>query len=482
MKRRRQHAGGYLVVLALVFGAIFFSIITAFIGYVVTEHRLQTLKVHKERALEVAEAGLDYYKWYLAHFPDDLQNGTATTGPYVHAYEDPEDGPIGEFSLAVEGNMMCDEVSSVDIIATGTVTEAPNVERVIYGRYARPTIAEYAYVINSNVWAGADRIITGPYHSNGGIRMDGTNYSTVSSGVEDWLCTPAFGCTPTTTQNGVFGAGPNDEYWTYPVPPINFTGISVDLAAMKTKAQSSGRYHAPTNQRGYHVVLRDNGTYDLYRVNSNTLVWGYTTEGGWTHERYIISNETSLGNFSIPDGCPVIFVEDNLWLEGTVTKKVTIAAANVIDAGVAPSIILENNIIYGGGSTTTTPGLLAIAEDSVLIPLDSPNNMTLYGIFVAQSGRFGRNHYCTDECDSKHPGNEGVSNALDPYVIQNSLTVHGTIVSNQREGTKWSSGGVQTSGYTTRTNSYDRTLVADPPALTPHTSDTYRFIEWREVQ
>jgi hypothetical protein len=479
---RHAHERGYLVVLALVFGAIFFSIITAFIGFVVTEHRLQTLKVHKERALEVAEAGLDYYKWYLSHFPEDLTNGMASSGPYIHTYEDPEDGPIGQFSLGIEGNMMCNEIQSIDITSTGTVSAAPNVKRVVYGRYARPTIAEYAYVINSNVWAGSDRVITGPYHSNGGVRMDGTNYSTVSSGLEDWLCTPAFGCTPTTTRDGVFGAGPNDEFWSFPVPPISFAGISIDLADMKAKAQATGRYHAPTNQRGYHIVLRNNGTYDLYRVNSNTLVWGYTTEGGWVHERYIISNETSLGNFTIPDGCPVIFVEDNLWLEGTVTKKVTIAAANVTTAGVDPTIVLENNIVYGAGSGTTTPGLLAIAEDSVLIPLDSPNAMTLYGIFVAQNGRFGRNHYCTDECDSQHSGNEGVSNALDPYVIQSTLTVHGTIVSNQREGTKWSSGSTQLSGYTTRVNSYDRTLVTDPPALTPHTSDTYRFIEWREVE
>ena len=30
----------------------------------------------REQALHSAEAGLEYYRWYLAHFPNDLQNGT----------------------------------------------------------------------------------------------------------------------------------------------------------------------------------------------------------------------------------------------------------------------------------------------------------------------------------------------------------------------------------------------------------------------
>ncbi|MFM2374374.1 MAG: hypothetical protein RLZZ234_369, partial [Candidatus Parcubacteria bacterium] len=76
----------------------------------------------------------------------------------------------------------------------------------------------------------------------------------------------------------------------------------------------------------------------------------------------------------------------------------------------------------------------------------------------------------------------GLPSALDPYVLRSSLTVHGTIVSNGREGTKWTSGGVAISGFQTRYNSYDRELVSNPPPMTPHTSDTYKFIEWREVQ
>ena len=60
--------------------------------------------------------------------------------------------------------------------------------------------------------------------------------------------------------------------------------------------------------------------------------------------------------------------------------------------------------------------------------------------------------------------------------------MHGTIVSNGRVGTRWTSGNTFVSGYNERFNTYDRNLAADPPPLTPHTSDDFRFIEWRELE
>jgi hypothetical protein len=126
-------------------------------------------------------------------------------------------------------------------------------------------------------------------------------------------------------------------------------------------------------------------------------------------------------------------------------------------------MILNDNITY----VTATSGLLAIAEDDVLVGYDVPDDMELNGIFIAQNGKFGRNHYTAS------------TNGGDRY--RNSLTINGTIVSNGRVGTKWTSGGVWSSGFNTRYNSYDRDLVSNPPPLTPEVSDTYEFIEWREM-
>ncbi len=466
---------GYLLVLVLVFGAVFFMISTAFIGYVITQSQLTNARLNKATALNIAEAGLDYYKWFLAHYPNDTTNGTGTAGPHIHTYEDPEGSAIGEFSLDIASSTACGEVYAIDITSTGHTYENPNVERVIYGRYARPTVAEFAYIINSNVWAGADRTIIGPYHSNGVVRMDGTNNSTVTSGQESWVCDGSISCAPGgngSTVDGVYGSGPNSDLWSFPSTPINFTGLTVDLAAMQNKAQNSGGlYIGPSGDYGYRIHFNANGTVDVYVVDTTYNYYGYTTENGWQTERHVINDDDFLATYTVPTGCSIIYVEDKVWLEGVVQGKVTIAAADVDTAGVNPSMILNDNITYANA----TSGLLAIAEQDVLVGLVVPNTMTLNGIFVAQNGRFGRNHYTSS-------GAQDVETIHDSYVKQDSLTVNGTIVSNGREGTKWTSGGVYTSGFNTRYNSYDRDLVSDPPPLTPEVSDTYEFIEWREMQ
>lgn len=468
-----KNTKGFLLVLVLVFGAVFFVMITAYMGYVITQSQVARHKYTKEQALQISEAGLDYYKWFLAHYPGDVTNGTTTPGPYIHQYSDPEGGAIGEFSLEVSSSTSCGDVTAVDITSTGYTYEKPNVKRIVYGRYARPTVAEYAYIINSNVWAGSDRVIVGPYHSNGGIRMDGTNNSTVTSGQSTWKCDSSFGCSPTNNNaDGVFGSGPNSSLWTFPSVPINFTGLTVDLSVMQTKAQSGGGlYIGPSGKYGYRIVFKVNGTIDVYRVTNTTSYWGYTTADGWMTERNVISASTFVGNYPVPTGCSIVYVEDNIWLEGVVNGKVTIAAADIDTTGVDPSIILNNNITYA----TATSGILAIAEDDVLVGLNVNDDMVINGIFVAQNGHFGRNHYVQS-------GTHGLPSALDIYYKRNSLTVNGTIVSNGRVGTKWSDSSGYTSGFNTRYNSYDRALVANPPPLTPKVSDTYKFIEWREVE
>lgn len=477
MSNSSHQSRGYLLVFALVYGTIFFMIISAFIGYLITQARLTDHKILKEQSLDIAEAGLNYYRWFLAHNPGDATNGTGVAGPYVHDYNDPEGGKIGEFSLEIASSTACGDVYAIDITSTGYTMENPDVERIVYGRYAQPTVAEYSYIINSNVWAGSDRQIIGPYHSNGVIRMDGTNFSTVTSGQETWVCDGSISCSPTTTGgtvNGVYGNGVNDHLWSFPSPPINFTGLTVDLSAMQTKAVSGGgRYHAPSGNYGYRIVFNANGTYDVYRVTGTYNYGGYTSEAGWQWERHVISASTYVGNYSVPSACSLIYVEDKVWLEGTVNGKVSIAAADVDTAGVSPSIILNNNITYANA----TSGLLVIAEQDVLVGLVVPDTMTLNGIFIAQNGRFGRNHYSTS-------GTYDVESTHDSYVSRSSLTVNGTIVSNGREGTKWTNTttGAFLSGFQNRTNSYDRDLVNDPPPLTPEVSDTYRFIEWREVE
>lgn len=300
--------------------------------------------------------------------------------------------------------------------------------------------------------------------------MDGTNDSLVTSAVSTWSCTSSFGCSPTATTTGVFGAGTGSALWQYPLPQVDFAGITTDLAQIRALAIAQGLYineASDSDQRGMRIRFNGNGTITRWRVTGTSAVDAQHVDTGsqWHDDYHTITNTQNQTTVAIPVNCPVIFVEAKTWIEGIIDQKVLIAADEINNPAARADIILNGNIAYVDNNGAD--GLTVIADRSVLIPFNSPNIMSLSGIFIAQSGYFGRNYY---------PSSEG-SNYL-----RSNLTVNGTIVSNGREGTKWSSGGTVVSGYQNRTNIYDSDLVISPPPLTPTISDEFTFLEWEEVE
>lgn len=466
---------GYLMLLSIVYGAVFLTVLGGLTMFVLGSNRLQTQNASSARAFSLAEAGLEYYRWHLAHFPDDMQNGTGAPGPYTVNYNDPEGGVSGTFTLTVNGNESCGELTSVDIESTGEPADAPGVTRTLSARYARPSVGTYSYVLNDSVWAGDDRVILGPYHSNGGIRMDGTANSTVTSSLSSWNCTSSYGCSPTQPNApGVVGSGPNQEFWNYPVPQVDFGAISADFGNLKTLAQAEGiyypRYSSGTNQnnesywRGYRLTFNANDTVTVRRVDDLTNldvtpVNSADDDDDWA----LINDDDPYETRTIPADCGLIFVEDHVWVEGTIPAKITLVAANVANAGVAPNAYLLNNTVYE--DTDGTDGLTLIAEHNVLISPSAPNTMTLNGIFIAQGGAFGMNAYNSCTYADK----------------TGTLTILGTTVSNKRTGTKWTSYcGAYNKGFQNRVDSYDRRIASDPPPFTPVISTDYQFVDWKE--
>jgi hypothetical protein len=464
---------GYFTLLVLVFAAVFFTLVSALAGFIFVEKRANLAEENRQKALNIAEAGLEYYKWHLAHFPNDLQDGTNHAGPYAHAYQDPASGTIGTFSLDIQGQNFCGSVNSVTITSTGWSVNDASYKRILIATYARPSVADYSTIVDANVWAGADRIIQGPYHSNGGIRMDGTHNAPVTSGVATWICTSQFGCSGNQTQNGVFGAGSNPSLWNYPVPPVDFNGITVDLTHLKGYATSSGGvYLAPSSNYGWYLTFNSNGTFTAKKVTSITTVWGYSTDTGWVQENSVMAGTGSPTTYTIPATCPVVFAEDNVWVDGVVSGKVVLAAADVTNANVDRSVILNGNLTNANQSGD---GITVIGENNNLVGLATPDTMTIRGIFIAQKGKFGRNHY-------EASGTHGLPSALDGYVTRSVLNTFGTVVSKGRVGTKWTSGSppVFVSGYAQRNDSFDRALSAAPPPFTPSTSSDFIFKSWQE--
>ncbi len=465
-----QYNKGIAIILVLVFAGVFVMSMSALMGFILTQAQLGTEKVVREQAFGIAEAGLEYYHWFLIQHPNDLQDGTGTSGPYVHQYTDPSGGSVGNFSLSIVGNKSCGVVQSVDITSTGTSDIDPKFKRTLFGRHAAKSVAEYSYIIGADVWAGSDRNITGPYHSNGGIRMDGTNNSTVSSAVSSWLCDYSFGCSPSQTQNGVFGSGTGSALWKYPTNSISFADMATNFSNMKSYAQSSGIYLAPygnttinyagynTAADGYHLIFNSDGTVDIYKVTSTSGYWGWLSDTGWTPDFHIIYSESFVERKTIPASCSLIFVEDKVWIEGTVKGKVTVVAADLTNNGYNPDVIINGDINYS--TLDGSDGLTVISENGIFIPPQSQNNLSIRGIFVAQGDRFGRSYYS--------------------YDTKNQLTIHGSIISKKRVGTSWACGNGFCSGYANRISSYDRLQTTNPPPFTPASTTTAQYVLWRE--
>ncbi len=480
---KKKNQKGAVITLVLLFSVIFLILISSLLGFVLTQIKLSNQKLSFEQSLQIAEAGVEHYKWCL-------NNGIASSCSLSKDYTDPFGEVKGHFSIEVNSSLSCGQSISENIISIGWTNDFPNLKRKIGVLYARSSVAKYSYLVNENVWAGSDREIRGPYHSNGGVRMDGENTSVVSSSRDNWICTSSFGCGPKGFPSkgsgygqcpeqcqwdddkncvcpGVFSTTDNANYdlFQYPVPVFDFEGITIDLAQIKNNAQANSLYLPPSNQinnkgKGYHLILKNDGTAEVRIITDLYKDWAYSLEEGWHNDYFRIKNEVFYNNLSIPSSCSVVFVEDNLWLEGVASGKVTIASASLINPNKKTNVILPGNIEYSNGESSN--GLAVISDNNILISPDSPDNMKLYGIFIAQKGHFGRNLYY--------------------WNIKNKLEIYGAIVSNGRVGTQWTSGSNVISGYLERENYVDPNLIYNSPPFVPYTESNFKILRWREVE
>jgi hypothetical protein len=467
LKSKDKYNGGYLLILTLILASVFFIILGSFVSYIVTQSQVVNFRYEQTRATDIAESGLNYYKWYLAHYPNDLTdgNGAGATGPFVHTFADPEGGDIGEFALSIASTTYCGEITSIDITSVGHTYNNPEAKSIVHGRYARPTIASYSMVTNSGIYYASAGTVSGPVHSNQGIKMNKAHNSVISSGQTSWTCDSTYGCSPSQTVDGVYTTQPtvsNPALFAFPVPPIDFNAITVNLAAMQDKAEnvSGAIYIPPSTKSGYHLNFNGNQLV-VRKVNSksnepNGKAWG------WYYNQ--MNGTSPYGTYTIDPSCPVVFVEDDVWLEGNITGKVTVAAADVDTPGKDPSIFLNGNITYN----TQDTGLLAVAEKDVLIGFDVPENLILQGIFIAQTGYFGRYDYS----DTAIPG------GFAQHKLKDSLTLHGTVVSANRAGYNY--GSPLRSGFINVISTYDTSQVYSPPPYTPKATDVYTFFNWRQ--
>jgi len=461
---------GAVLTLVLVFGSVFVLLFGGLFGFIFVQYRQASQKAAWSESLNIAEAGINYYRWCLSH---EIEASCATE-PGGKNYYGPDGSLIGRFFLEITSTASCGETIQRKIISTGWTDKYPEVKRKVSVLYARTSVAKHSYILNDNVWVGEDHEIRGPYHSNGGVRMDGENQSTMTSAKENWICTGSFGCSSCPTADGcwvqssqcycpgVFTTTDNGEpgLFSFPVPPFDFNAITIDLAQMKNSAQANGVYLGPSpSGKGYHIKFLDNGTFEAWVITNLSSTYAYSLEEGWHYDYFTITGEYLYNTYAIPSNCSAIFIEDNIWPEGVVKGKVAVASANLIEANKDTDIILLGDIDYS--INDGSDGLTLTGERNVLIGPQSPNQMELRGIFIAQKGRFSRNHY--------------------PDNFREKLEIYGSIISNGRVGTKWTSGSQVVSGYQNRESYFDANLVYNPPIFTPFIDSDFMILNWEEI-
>jgi len=471
---------------AIVFGTIAIVMIGALTSWAGVNIKASRVSLYREQALQIAEAGIDYYRWHLAHAPTDYQDGTGVPGPYVRDFFDKDGIKIGTFTLEITPPLT--GFTLVKIKSTGRILSDSTVSRSILTGLAIPSLAKYAIASNNDIRFGEGTEVFGPIHSNGGIRFDGLAHNLVTSsrsdyddpdhsgaiefGVHTHLNIPvtngvnnAFRANeapptnPVPSRTDVFVAGRS-----FPVPAIDFLGFTSDLAQIKSDAQASGRYFASSGALGYRVLFRTDDTFDLFRVNQitttpNNCAEAVTGWGTWSI-RSGGAAQTFIANYAIPAN-GLIFIEDHVWAEGQINSaRVTLAAGRFPDnSATRPNIMVNNNLLYTNYDGQDVLSL--ISQGNITTGLSSLNTLRIDAALVAQNGRVGRFHYSSN-CGTGYQ--------------RNSLTLYGMVASNLRYGFAYTDG----TGYDSRDIIYDANLLYGPPPSFPLTGDQYQIVSWQE--
>ncbi len=466
---------GIILVNVLIFMGIAISVTAALVNWGATVLKTTRTLASSEQAFQIAEAGVEYYRWHLAHAPIDYKDGTTTPQPYIHTVKDASGDIVGQYALTITAPPVGSTI--VKVKSKGTIASDPTISRTIQATLAIPSLAKFAVVANDDMRFGDGTEVFGPIHSNGGIRFDGLAHNLVTSSQttyddpDDGVGTHKFGVYTTvgTDDPNPPAAVPNrpDVFIAgrqFPIQSFDFAGLTLDLSQMKATArQATGRYFYPSGSQGYRIVLKTNDTFDVYKVtsletppNNCKAAAGQTNWGLWS-----IKNQTFVANYAFPAN-GVIFVEDHLWIEGKInTARLTVAAGKFPDyVNTRKSITVNSDLLYTNYNGTDVIAL--VAQGDFNVGLISDTDLRVDGAIIAQNGRVGRFYYGAN-CGSEY--------------VRSAITLYGMIASNLRYGFAYT----DNTGYTTRNIIYDGNLLYGPPPSFPLTSSNYQTISWEEV-
>jgi hypothetical protein len=459
LKKRKTIYLPIILVMAVAFSALSITLVEL----AIMQRKVSSINQKKISALGVAEAGVSYYLWHLAHNNTDYSDGQsvpATTpyGPYIHDYYNDTGELIGTYSLSITPPP---NGSTIVTVESEGKLNGEATKRKVKAVLGIPSFGQYAMISGSEMWFGETESTNGPVHSNVGVHMDGVNNGIVTAANATYVPTTQFGGNNHTAHNGVWGIGGPAEQWLFPVPAVDFQSVSTDLQDIKTKATANGKVLPKSNFLGYFIQFQADGTYKLAEVTS-----------------YSFANlaYSSLVSQPIPNN-GVIYSEDNIWVEGTVKGKYTVVAAKLPSvAATNRDITITNNLTYTTKDGSDTLGL--VAQRDVKVGPKTPDMFEINAAMLAQNGRVYRPCRWNDANPCwKANGNS----QSDTYPIKNSITVYGSIGAFGYWNWSWVAGvsGTLKSGYQNTVQTFDEHLFYGPPPYFPSTGK-YALLSWRE--
>lgn len=439
----RYFKKGSAIIMALIIVSIAAILFLGIIGYITSQIKYASHAEAKEKALHIADAGLNYYKWYLAHAVEgmnmqEIAQFWENTNPHPKgingAYESDYEG-IGKYTIKVKEPDPGSAVVTVTI--TGQTHKKPDVKRTLQVRLRPRSWSEYAILANSNIQIAAGEEIDGLVHSNGGIRFDGVCNNEVTSSVESYyyggISKPGVWTSWSSEYNSTQGSEVFLGGKIFPVPVKDFDSVLTSFNLIFNKAKELNFDYSPATKA--HQIILKGDVIDVKRVvnEKNGKVTG--------------TQDVAI-NAPLPD-VAAIYVDKNIWIEGTLGagKKLVVAANNPsVSHG---NIYISDDIKYQNYTSGTVLGL--VAKNNIDIVEDSKHNLRIDAAMLAQVGRVGRDDY----------GNN-----------KGNLTIYGAIATNQGYGFQ---------GYQNVSIGFDSNLLLNPPPFFP-IEGVYRTDFWNEIK
>ncbi|MFC1644925.1 hypothetical protein ACFL08_02775 [Patescibacteria group bacterium] len=444
MKNKNNKKKGSVLIFVFMIVSVAAILFSGLVRYVVSQINYSEHISTRESSLNVADAGVEFYRWYLSHQTEGMQiqevyDFWESTDPYPYGVDIPYTADyrgIGRFNITVTPPEEGSTIATIE--STGWMYDRPNVQRVIQARLRLASWSEYVLLANSDLYIDDGEEINGSVHSNGGVRFDGVAHNVVTSAVTSY-----YDSVVGETKDGVWTSW-TDEYNTnmsssvfllgkrFPVPEKDFDTVVTSFSQIFEAAQELD-LDFDRSTKAHQIVLKGD-VIDVNRVLNEK-------------KGVVTKTQSVKSDFPLPD-VAAIYVDKNIWVEGYLSegKKLVIAANN--PSAVHGNIYISDDITYNDYSDGTVLGL--IAKNNIEVVEGSSNNLRIDAALLAQIGYVGR----ADYSDSK-----------------SSITVYGAIATNQ---------GYGFSGYSSRNIIYDNSLIYTPPPYFP-IEGIYKIDNWKEL-